>query len=232
MTEHHVALPLRRGLGPAAAIVLAVTLAACATTSVSPSFTPIPPGDGAPPTAPATVPGPPSAPPTAPTTPMPSASPAATAAPPAATASPESATPAATQRPATTHPAIPASMPATTPRPTPRPTPRVTASALGTITGHVTAGPTCPVARFPPDPRCADKPVAGAEIVVTDAAGREVARVRTDSDGAFAVSVPPGTYTVTPQPVQGIMRTGGPQTVSVTAGQTVAIDLAFDTGIR
>jgi hypothetical protein len=88
------------------------------------------------------------------------------------------------------------------------------------------------VAKIPPDPRCADRPVAGAGIVVTDAAGREVARVRSAIDGAYVVSVPAGTYTLTPQPVEGLLRTAAPQTVTVAAGSSVTADLAYDTGIR
>jgi len=37
---------------------------------------------------------------------------------------------------------------------------------------------------------------------------------------------------VTPQPAPGIMRTAGPQLVSVGAGATVTVDFAYDTGIR
>ena len=40
-----------------------------------------------------------------------------------------------------------------------------------TITGIVTAGPVCPVVTDPPDPDCEDRPVAGGEIVVRNAAG-------------------------------------------------------------
>jgi len=72
----------------------------------------------------------------------------------------------------------------------------------------------------------------GLEIAVIDAAGREVARTRTAIDGAFAVSLPPGTYSVVAQPVGGFMRAPGPMAVTVAAGTTVTVDLTFDTGIR
>ena len=98
--------------------------------------------------------------------------------------------------------------------------------------GHASASPTCPVARFPPDPSCADRPVAGVAILVTDASGREVARTVTGPDGAYAISVPPGTYTLTPQPVTGIMHAAGPQNVTVGCGATATVDFVFDTGIR
>jgi glucose/arabinose dehydrogenase len=144
--------------------------------------------------------------------PAPTPTPIATL-PPAAYATPAP-TRTPTSEPTPTHPPVPASTPESTPGPTPRPT---AAAVLGTIAGHALAGPTCPVVKFPPDPRCADKPVVGAEIVVTDASGVEVARVRTAIDGAFSVDVPPGTYAVTAQPVEGYMRAPGPATVSVGA---------------
>ena len=39
------------------------------------------------------------------------------------------------------------------------------------VQGKATAGPTCPVERNPPDPQCAERPVAGAVLVFTNAAG-------------------------------------------------------------
>jgi hypothetical protein len=78
------------------------------------------------------------------------------------------------------------------------------------IRGLVTAGPTCPVVTDPPNPSCADRPVEGAVLVVTTDAGSEVARAISDADGAFGLTLPPGTYRLTPQPVDGLMGTPGP----------------------
>ena len=124
--------------------------------------------------------------------------------------------------------------PAPTPAPSRPPTPRPTAvpAAVGTIAGLAHAGPTCPVAQLPPDPACADKPVAGVAIAVTDASGAVVATAVTDADGRFAVTLPPGTYTLAPQPREGLMRTPGPETVALAAAATVTVDFAYDTGIR
>ena len=85
------------------------------------------------------------------------------------------------------------------------------------IAGRAVAGPVCPVERIPPDPACADRPVAGAVIVVRDAAGAEVARATTAADGTFLVGVSRrGSWTVEPQPVEGLM--GTPAAILVEVG--------------
>ncbi len=139
-----------------------------------------------------------------------------------------------TPRPTAPAPTPPRPTRPPSPRPTRPATPAPTAvpAALGTIAGLAHAGPTCPVAQLPPDPACGDKPVAGVVIVIADAAGTTVTTVTTDADGRFSVALPPGSYTLAPQPRQGLMRTPGPETVSLAAGATVTVDFAYDTGIR
>jgi hypothetical protein len=118
--------------------------------------------------------------------------------------------------------------PATDASPTPLP---VTTPGTG-ISGVVTAGPVCPVEKNPPDPACAPRPVDGAVLVIRDASGTEVARVTTAADGTFFAELPGGVYVVTPQPAKGLLGTPGPQSVTVTDGATVRLDLSYDTGIR
>jgi hypothetical protein len=100
--------------------------------------------------------------------------------------------------------------------------------------GTALAGPTCPVERDPPDPDCAERPVAGAELrVVAIEGGAEVATVTTGADGAFSVELPPGRYRVVAQPVAGLMAAPAPVEVTLVAGQSPGpIVLAYDTGIR
>jgi len=102
------------------------------------------------------------------------------------------------------------------------------------VAGTVLAGPVCPVEKNPPDPACADRPVAGAAVIVRDASGKEVARATTGADGTYAIGLAPGAYTVEAQPVAGLMGTPAPVAVTVPAGATdaVAVDLSYDTGIR
>ena len=110
----------------------------------------------------------------------------------------------------------------------------VTTTPTVTLSGTAMAGPTCPVERDPPDPDCADRPVAGAEILVLDASGSEVARVTTGEDGTFSVVLEAGSYQLVPQPVEGLM--GGapaPVAVELEAGKPPdPVNLAYDTGIR
>lgn len=100
------------------------------------------------------------------------------------------------------------------------------------VSGSAHAGPTCPVETNPPDPACADRPVSGALLVVRNAAGAEVAQVRTSDDGSFSVSLAPGTYTIVPQAVEGLMGTAPEVSVIVVDGPVADLDIAYDTGIR
>lgn len=101
------------------------------------------------------------------------------------------------------------------------------------VHGTVTAGPTCPVERDPPDPACTARPVAGAVLVFAGADGTEVARVTSAADGTFSVELAPGAYRVTPEPVDGLMGTPAPMDVEVEAGQPMTeLQVSYDTGIR
>jgi hypothetical protein len=94
----------------------------------------------------------------------------------------------------------------------------------------VTAGPTCPVAR-PNDPACADRPIAGATIVILTAAGNEAGRTTTDASGYYGITLPAGPYTIEPQPVEGMVHGSPPVSVVVGEGVTT-VDIPYDTGIR
>ena len=115
------------------------------------------------------------------------------------------------------------------------PTPVSSPSGAGQKTGIggvATAGPVCPVEKNPPDPACAPRPVEGATLAFSDAAGKEVARTTTAADGTFFAELPAGTYVVTPQPAKGLLGTPAPQSVTVMDGAIVRLDIAYDTGIR
>jgi hypothetical protein len=101
------------------------------------------------------------------------------------------------------------------------------------VRGTVTSGPICPVETQPPDPNCAARPVAGAILVFTNAAGAEVGRATSAADGTFTVELAPGAYRVTAEPVEGLMGTPEPMDVEVEAGQPMTeLQLSYDTGIR
>jgi hypothetical protein len=101
------------------------------------------------------------------------------------------------------------------------------------VSGTVVAGPTCPVVTDPPDPSCADSPVANAELVVTTPDGAEVTRATSDELGTFAVRLVPGAYRLVPQPVEGLTGTAEPVEFSVSwdSGPTELV-VGYDTGIR
>ncbi len=101
------------------------------------------------------------------------------------------------------------------------------------VRGTVTSGPHCPVETVPPDPNCADRPVAGAVLIFTDADGTEVGRATSAADGTFTIELAPGAYQVTPQPVEGLMGTPALMDVEVEAGQPLTeLQVSYDTGIR
>jgi hypothetical protein len=101
-------------------------------------------------------------------------------------------------------------------------------------TVHVTAlaGPICPVESIPPSPDCAPRPVPDAVIIVTDESDNEVARGTTSVDGTATIPVPAGTLVVVPQPVEGLLGTAPPTTITIAPGQLLEVDASYDTGIR
>jgi hypothetical protein len=95
-----------------------------------------------------------------------------------------------------------------------------------------TAGPVCPVETEPPDPACAPRPVPGAVVVILDPAGTEVMAVALDETGSAFVKLPEGGYVVEAQPVEGLMGTAAPVSITVVSGIGTPVELGYDTGIR
>jgi hypothetical protein len=109
---------------------------------------------------------------------------------------------------------------------------RTPTESVFTVTGYAHAGPMCPAQRYPPDPACADRPVAGATVFILDAGGDEVAELQTDAAGRFEASLPAGVYTLVPQPVEGLLGTAPTQIFTAGPDHAAVLDLAYDTGIR
>ena len=105
-----------------------------------------------------------------------------------------------------------------------------TTPATAVVRGTVTAGPTCPVVQEGVD--CSDRPVQGAVIELLDLQGVVVATATSDADGTYQLTGPAGTYTLEPQPVEGLMGTAAAVEVNLAPGSTEVIDLTYDTGIR
>ena len=105
-------------------------------------------------------------------------------------------------------------------------------SGPATVTVRLTAGPVCPVEQSPPDPDCAARSVANAEVVVRDPTGAEIARGVSDRDGMVVFSVRGGAYYVEPSPVEGLMAHPQPVAFAVQGGSAAAVTATYDTGIR
>jgi major membrane immunogen (membrane-anchored lipoprotein) len=96
------------------------------------------------------------------------------------------------------------------------------------IQGTVLVGPTCPVQTY--ENPCPDKPLA-ATVVVSVPGGDRVATARSGKDGKFRVAVPPGTYEIGTENLQGI-QFSKPVSVTVQAGRFVEVTVSVDSGIR
>jgi hypothetical protein len=102
---------------------------------------------------------------------------------------------------------------------------------FGKLTGRVTRGPTSPVSgpgiKAPPI-----APVGGAELRIFDSKGAIAATARTDPDGFYRLSLPPGIYRVE----RGGGFTGAarnlPTMVAISPGGETRLDVWVDTGIR
>jgi len=100
------------------------------------------------------------------------------------------------------------------------------------LTALLTAGPTCPVEQFPPDPNCAPRPVEGAEVVVFDETGNEVAREESDEEGMVSFDLPSGAYYVEAEKVEGLMVAPEAQAFAFLGGDEIELLFSYDTGIR
>lgn len=108
----------------------------------------------------------------------------------------------------------------------------VTPGPTGIVTLTLTAGPVCPVEQVPPDPNCASRPVADAEVIILTVDGREVGRAKSDAAGRIRLSLPHGRYVIRPVSAAGGLPSA-PAEVTVDLGSTpVDIALGYDTGIR
>lgn len=100
------------------------------------------------------------------------------------------------------------------------------------LTVKLSAGPTCPVERNPPDPNCAPRAVSNADVTVYDPQGNVVATGVSDANGMASLEVPTGSYYVAVQAVEGLMGSPEAQAFSVLGGGQATLLFQYDTGIR
>ncbi len=98
------------------------------------------------------------------------------------------------------------------------------------VRGTVTIGPTCPVERIPPDPRCADRPYQG-QLVIKSQDRKISLNVLPDANGMFERELPPGDYTIGPSGNVAYPR-AGTQTFTVLPNRYTEVTIQFDSGIR
>lgn len=101
------------------------------------------------------------------------------------------------------------------------------------VAGQVHLGPQCPVVSV--DEPCPEEPAAGVTVIVSEqlpgeayAAGEEVARTKTDEQGAFRVAVDPGNYVVTAEAGMSCEL----MDATVVEGAYTEVAVPCDTGIR
>jgi len=114
--------------------------------------------------------------------------------------------------------------------PPPSTTPPVAASA--SVTVSAVAAPVCPAVQNPPASECSPRPVIGATIIATDSQGGKAATGITGADGSVVLRLPPGGYTVVPQPVEGLLGTAPAVDVVLAESKALQIQVEYDTGIR
>lgn len=99
------------------------------------------------------------------------------------------------------------------------------------IKGIIMLGPTCPVQRIPPDPKCADKPYQTLVTVFRSSdPAHAIAFTNSDANGMFSLSLPPGDY-ILGAGESNLPRCDHPQ-VTVSPDSYTTANISCDTGIR
>lgn len=103
---------------------------------------------------------------------------------------------------------------------------------MANVTLVVVRSPVCPVEISPPDPACAPAPVADVAVRVVGVDGL-IGTPHTTVDGTIILALEPGTYAITPQPVEGFLTTAPAfELVVPNDGSLVRYTITYDTGIR
>ena len=98
------------------------------------------------------------------------------------------------------------------------------------VEGLVLIGPTCPAAQSGTE--CPDQPFE-ANLTILDLDGEEVAQGKSDADGIYRISLPPGEYVLVPeQPIPDIPPFASPIEFEVAPGEYVELDVLYDSGVR
>jgi hypothetical protein len=104
----------------------------------------------------------------------------------------------------------------------------------GTLEGTVSIGPLCPVERIPPDPACLPtaETYKGWPIAVYKGILKFETIEPAPPDGAYAIRLPAGEYTLDLSSPTGIGSDNLPAQVTIYADKTTTQDINIDTGMR
>jgi hypothetical protein len=111
-----------------------------------------------------------------------------------------------------------------------------TESAL--LQGGVTIGPLTPVQQVGVCPTAAPGVFAARKIMVYDESGKKLVReaaitqIDSSANGYYTVLLAPGSYTIDINRTGMDRAEGLPKKISVSADETITIDVSIDTGIR
>jgi hypothetical protein len=106
------------------------------------------------------------------------------------------------------------------------------------LQGAVTIGPLTPVQQAGVCPTAAPGVFSSRHLVISDEPGKKLVRevyftqIGNSANGYYTAQIAPGTYTIDINH-SGIDRADGlPKKITVTADETITIDVNIDTGIR
>jgi hypothetical protein len=118
----------------------------------------------------------------------------------------------------------------------------VSCQASGTATallqGAVTIGPITPVEQPGQCPPVSPETFSSRKVIVYDGAGEnllqvvDINQIGQTANGYYTVLIAPGTYTVDINHAGIDHADGLPKKVTISANQTVTVDINIDTGIR
>lgn len=99
------------------------------------------------------------------------------------------------------------------------------------VRGSVQLGPTCPVERIPPEPQCAPKPYSTLISIYRKGSSYVFINTKSDANGHFEASMPPGEYTVAADGGNTLPRCS-PVSLVVEPNLYASTTIYCDTGIR
>ena len=100
------------------------------------------------------------------------------------------------------------------------------------VEGTVLLGPTCPVMKNPPDPKCADRPYQTMLEVAYPDSPTSIAQFKSDVNGMFRVDLPVGSYVIHGAAGAARLPRCASTTITVTKNNYTSTTIFCDTGIR